>query len=93
MSQCKCGHRLPSTSVYPIRCSCGRVYHGPSRGLGDTIAKVTKAVGIEPCGGCKERQAKLNKAFPYHDPPKSIPTPETGDRQPSDGKGRREPHE
>ena len=37
----------------------------PSRGLGDTIAKATKAVGIKPCGGCKKRQAALNKIFPY----------------------------
>lgn len=36
-----------------------------SKGLGDTIAKVTKAVGIKPCGGCKKRQAALNKAVPY----------------------------
>jgi hypothetical protein len=36
-----------------------------SRGVGDTFAKFTSAVGIEPCGGCKERQAKLNKLFPY----------------------------
>jgi len=36
-----------------------------SKGLGDTIAKVTKAVGIKPCGGCKKRQEKLNKMFPY----------------------------
>ena len=36
-----------------------------SRGLGDTIAKVTSAVGIKPCGGCKERQKKLNELIPY----------------------------
>lgn len=36
-----------------------------SRGLGDTIAKVTTALGIPPCGGCKERQEKLNKLVPY----------------------------
>ncbi len=36
-----------------------------SKGLGDTIAKVTSAVGIKPCGGCKKRQEKLNKIFPY----------------------------
>lgn len=36
-----------------------------SRGLGDTIAKITSAVGIKPCGGCKGRQAKLNKWFSY----------------------------
>lgn len=35
------------------------------RGLGDTIAKATKAVGIKPCGGCKRRQAKLNELVPY----------------------------
>jgi len=37
----------------------------PSKGLGDTIAKVTEAVGIKPCGGCKKRQARLNKLVPY----------------------------
>ena len=36
-----------------------------SRGLGDTIAKATKAVGIKPCGGCKKRQRRLNQWFPY----------------------------
>lgn len=29
--------------------------------LGDAIAKVTHAVGIEPCESCKERQKKLNE--------------------------------
>jgi len=51
-----------------------------SRGLGDTVAKITKATGIEKtvntvvkavtgqgeCGKCKERQEKLNKLFPYN---------------------------
>jgi len=36
-----------------------------SRGLGDTVAKITSAVGIKPCGGCKKRQQKLNQVFPY----------------------------
>ena len=36
-----------------------------SRGLGDTIAKITKAVGIQQCGGCKERQELLNNLVPY----------------------------
>jgi hypothetical protein len=48
-----------------------------SQGLGDTIAKVTNALGIdklaeevaqamgkEDCG-CKKRQQKLNDMFPY----------------------------
>ncbi len=37
----------------------------PSRGLGDTIAKITSAVGIKPCGGCARRREKLNRIFPY----------------------------
>lgn len=41
-------------------------YNNPaSRGLGDTVAKVTKAIGIKPCGGCKKRQKKLNDLVPY----------------------------
>jgi hypothetical protein len=36
-----------------------------SRGLGDTIAKVTDALHIPKCGRCKKRQAKLNKLIPY----------------------------
>ena len=49
-----------------------------SKGLGDTIAKITSAtkldklaesiadaVGADDCG-CKARQAKLNQMFPYH---------------------------
>jgi cell wall-associated NlpC family hydrolase len=37
----------------------------PDRGLGDTIARATQALGIKPCGGCKERQAWLNRKLPY----------------------------
>ena len=36
-----------------------------SKGLGDTIKKVTDTLKIPQCGGCKRRQAKLNKMFPY----------------------------
>ncbi len=36
-----------------------------SRGLGDTIKKVTNVLGIKQCGACKKRQAALNKMFPY----------------------------
>ena len=42
----------------------------PSRGLGDTVAKAIKrATGgkVKPCGGCKKRQAALNKLMPYGD--------------------------
>lgn len=37
----------------------------PLRGLGDVVAAATKAVGIKPCGGCKERQKLLNKIVPF----------------------------
>ena len=43
-----------------------------SKGLGDTIEKITAATGIKaiadkiPGGcGCAKRKEKLNKAFPY----------------------------
>ena len=34
-------------------------------GLGDVIASATSAVGIKPCGGCKQRQEALNKLVPF----------------------------
>ena len=37
----------------------------PSRGLGDTIAKATRAVGVKPCVRCKKRQKELNDLIPY----------------------------
>ena len=44
-----------------------------SKGLGDTIAKITKATGIDKVAkkvlgddcGCEERKQALNKMFPY----------------------------
>ena len=30
-------------------------------GLGDVISKVTYAVGIGPCPGCRQRAARLNR--------------------------------
>lgn len=37
----------------------------PSAGLGDSIAKLTTALGILPCQGCNKRKALLNKVFPW----------------------------
>lgn len=34
-------------------------------GLGDTIKRMTAAVGIKPCTPCKKRAEKLNQKFPY----------------------------
>lgn len=48
-----------------------------SKGLGDTVAKVTNALGIDKLAeevaqamgksdcGCKKRQQRLNELFPY----------------------------
>lgn len=63
----------------------------PSRGLGDTIAKITsatkldrvaesiaKAVGADDCG-CAARQTTLNRLVPYSNPKrtaKKFPTKE-----------------
>jgi hypothetical protein len=38
------------------------------KGLGDTVAAVTKAVGISQCEPCKKRQEQLNKVLPYKKP-------------------------
>ena len=35
------------------------------QGLGDVVAAVTSAVGIEPCQNCKERQFGLNRLFNF----------------------------
>jgi len=36
-----------------------------SKGLGDTVKKITDKMGIKQCGACKKRQEKLNRLFPY----------------------------
>ena len=38
-----------------------------SKGLGDSIKKITDAIGINQCDKCKKRQEKLNKMFPYNE--------------------------
>lgn len=60
----------------PLDVGCPQGVPAKSRGLGDTVAKITRATGIDrlvkavakkrgkPCG-CAGRQAALNKAVPY----------------------------
>jgi len=45
--------------------SLSAILNKQSEGLGDSIAKMTSALGIKPCGACKKRQEKLNQIFPY----------------------------
>ena len=42
----------------------------PSKGVGDTVKKVTEKLGIPQCNACKKRQKKLNRLFPYKPKPK-----------------------
>ena len=39
----------------------------PMAGLGDAVAKVTKALGFTPCGGCERRRQALNRIVPFQD--------------------------
>jgi hypothetical protein len=34
-------------------------------GLGEVIKRVTSAVGIKPCGGCRRRAAALNRRLVF----------------------------
>ena len=43
-----------------------------SRGFGDSIAKLTKLLGVEPCGGCEQRRQTLNRLFPYRNQVKKV---------------------
>lgn len=36
-----------------------------ARGVGDLVARATRAVGVQPCAPCKRRQATLNRWFPF----------------------------
>lgn len=39
----------------------------PMEGLGDAVARVTKAMGFTPCGGCERRRQALNRIVPFGD--------------------------
>lgn len=41
----------------------------PMAGLGDAVARVTKAMGFTPCGGCERRRRALNDLVPFGDKP------------------------
>lgn len=57
--------KLELPVVYCPECPCRSPAKQKSRGLGDTVAKITKAVGIKTCGGCEKRREKLNRLVPY----------------------------
>jgi hypothetical protein len=46
----------------PFRVRLPRFITGDEEiGLGDAIKRATASVGIQPCGGCAERAARLNR--------------------------------
>lgn len=60
---------LPTSSLTQVRAGAA------ARGLGDLVAKVAQPIAkaidkvagtnLKECGGCKKRQAALNKMFPF----------------------------
>jgi hypothetical protein len=41
------------------------IWSQESIGFGDTVAKITKSFGIEPCEACLRRKKKFNEAIQY----------------------------
>lgn len=58
----------------PAACETCEHYRGPSRGLGDVVAKVAESTGMAAvvkavagdCG-CGKRRAALNRAVPFRE--------------------------
>lgn len=46
-----------------------------SRGLGDTVRKVTAALGLPHCPSCRQRQAWLNRVVKYNAPRSAAQSP------------------
>jgi hypothetical protein len=42
------------------------IWSNESAGFGDTVAKITKSFGINPCTGCERRRKKFNELIKYH---------------------------
>jgi hypothetical protein len=36
------------------------------RGAGDAVARAARIIGVEPCAPCRERQAAMNRVWPYY---------------------------
>lgn len=69
----RCVLELATPDCLPAACETCDHYRGPSRGLGDVVAKVAQATGVaaavkavagESCG-CGKRRAALNRAVPF----------------------------
>jgi hypothetical protein len=58
---CACGHELGTEPVQ------GPQQPNRDRGFGDTVYRITSAIGIPHCGGCEQRRETLNRWIPYGD--------------------------
>ena len=41
------------------------IWKAPSKGIGDTVAKITKSFGIRPCDACERRRRLFNEMVKY----------------------------
>lgn len=71
----RCKLQLFGADQLPAACDTCEQYRGPSRGLGDVVAKVAQATGVatvvkavagDGCG-CGKRRAALNRAVPFRE--------------------------
>jgi len=66
-----CGYE--TDSMYGPALTHTRCEKDSPRGLGDTVAKLAKILGIKQCGGCKKRQKLLNRLVSYEKVAKMLP--------------------
>ena len=71
----RCVHGMATPDQLPAACDTCDQYRGPSRGLGDAVAKVAQATGVaavvkavagDGCG-CGKRRAALNRKVPFRE--------------------------
>jgi len=57
-----CNKQLCELPVLIDCCENCESYQGKDRGLGDTINRATKALGIKTCSKCQQRREAMNRA-------------------------------
>ena len=60
-----CQTRIDYFSAWEAGIGPGQQRTGKSLGLGDTVARLTHALGIPHCCGCEKRRQWLNRIWPY----------------------------
>jgi hypothetical protein len=49
----------------PRRLRLPPIIKAEDEGVGDVISRLSRQIGITPCGGCRERQQRLNEWMPF----------------------------